>query len=260
MAYALVTGAAKGIGRAIAFELAKRSYDLLLVDKAEPELTNVAGEIERNFPIQVHLLLLDLSTVEATKQIMAWSKRYFADLTVVVNNAGFGVNGHFSEIPIDEHMELINVNIKTVVELSHAFIPVLSQQKRGYLLNVGSTTAYQPVPYVTIYAASKAFVVAFTRSLRHELRHSNVSVTCLSPGSTDTDFVNRARMGPSIKKTAERFNMTPEAVAKIGIEALFSGKAEVVAGFLNKIGAFLPKFLPNSLVAKVVGNIYEPKN
>lgn len=260
MGYALVTGAAKGIGRAIAFELANRSYDLLLVDIDETGLRHTATLVsQKQSQVKAHILVKDLSKPEAPAEILQWYMGGFDDLQVLVNNAGFGLNGLFDEIPLQEQLDIINVNIRAQVSLTHLFIPILERQSPGYILNMGSTTAYQTVPYVTIYSASKHFVVAFNRGLRHELRHNpSISLTCLSPGATDTDFVNRARMGDSIKRTAEKFNMTAEDVARIGVNALFKGKAEVVAGWYNKLGAFLPRFFPEKFVAWFVGRIYQP--
>ena len=260
MPSALITGAAKGIGRAIAGELARLNYDLFLIDIDEPELLRTARRLEEQHGTFTYTLTLDLSQPGVAQTIQAWYKQFRNDLEVVVNNAGFGLNGSFEQIPIAEQLDVINVNIKALVEISYAFVPILKEQKKAYLLNVGSTTAYQTVPYVSIYAASKAFVVSFTRGLRHELRHSNLSVSCLSPGSTDTDFVNRARMGESIKKTASKLNMSPESVAKIAVKGLFRGESEIIPGFINQVGAFLPRVVPKSLVEKVVGDIYEPKN
>jgi short-subunit dehydrogenase len=154
---------------------------------------------------------------------------------------------------------MIDVNIKAQVSLSHAYIPFLKKRTQAFLLNVGSTTSFQTVPYLNIYAASKAFVSSFTRGLRYELRHSSVSVSLLTPGSTDTDFVNRARMSAAVKKTAERYNMSPEAVAKIAVRGLFKEKAEIIPGFTNKLHAFFPRFFPKSLVAKIGGSIYKPE-
>jgi short-subunit dehydrogenase len=259
MPSALITGAAKGIGRAIAGELARLKYDLFLVDIDEPELLRTARRLEEQHGIFTYTLTLDLSRPDAGQTIQAWYDQFRKDLQIVVNNAGFGLNGSFEQIPIAEQLELINVNIKALVEISYAFIPILKQQPKAYLLNVGSTTAYQTVPYVSIYAASKAFVVSFTRGLRHELRHSSLSVSCLSPGSTDTDFVNRARMGDSIKKTAAKVNMSPEAVAKIAVKGLFKGESEIIPGFMNQVGAFLPRVVPKAFVEKVAGTIYEPR-
>ncbi|MFD1143728.1 SDR family NAD(P)-dependent oxidoreductase [Larkinella insperata] len=259
MPSALITGAAKGIGKAIAGELAGRHYDLFLVDKDEPELSRTAQQLERQYGIFTYSLPLDLAQAGVAETIRSWYSQFRNDLEVVVNNAGFGLNGAFEQIPIGEQLELINVNIKAIVEISYAFIPILKQQPKAYLLNVGSTTAYQTVPYVSIYAASKAFVVSFTRGLRHELRRSNVSVSCLSPGSTDTDFVNRARMGESIKKTAAKVHMSPQTVAQAAVRGLFKGESEIIPGFLNQVGAFLPRVMPKAFVEKVVGEIYEPK-
>ena len=178
---------------------------------------------------------------------------------MVINNAGYGLNGPFEKLSIDEQLNIIDVNVKAQLKICHAFIPLLKQFPRAWLLNVGSTTCYQSVPYLAIYAASKALVISFTRSLRYELRNSNISVSCLSPGSTDTNFVDRARMGDSIRKTAKRYNMTAEQVAKTAVKGLFNGKAEIVPGFTNKLNAFLPKFFPKAFVEKIAGNIYEPK-
>ncbi len=127
------------------------------------------------------------------------------------------------------------------------------------MLNVGSTTCYQSIPYFNIYAASKAFVYSFTRGLRFELRNTPVSVSLLVPGSTDTNFVHRARMTEATKKAAEKFNMSPDVVAKIAVRGLFRGKAEIIPGFSNKLHAFFPRFVPKRLVEKLGANIYKPE-
>jgi short-subunit dehydrogenase len=259
MKYALVTGAAKGIGKAIAAELAARNYNLLLVDIDGKGLVDTEEEINRTFNNSIHILQLDLSNPDCAEIIKQWSKRYHQYLDVVVNNAGYGLNGPFEQISIDEQLNIIDVNVKAQLKICHAFIPLLKQFPKAWLLNVGSTTCYQSVPYLAIYAASKALVISFTRSLRYELRNSGISVSCLSPGSTDTNFVDRARMGNSIRKTAKKYNMTAAEVAKIAVKKLFKGKAEIIPGFTNKLNAFLPKFFPKTFVEKIAANIYEPK-
>lgn len=260
MAFALVTGSAKGIGKAIAAGLAQRSYDLLLVDIDRDNLRNTAAALAAQHKVIVFTLTLDLSAPDAIDRLTVWTSEYHQQLTVVVSNAGYGINGAFEQLTLEEQLNIIDVNIKAQVSISHKYIPVLRAHPKAWLLNLGSTTAYQTVPYLNIYAASKAFAVSFTRGLRYELRNSTVSVSCLSPGSTDTDFVNRARMGASIKKTAERFNMTPEKVATIALDGLFKGQAEIVPGFTNKLNAFLPKFFPKILVEKIAARIYQPRN
>ncbi|NLR61360.1 SDR family oxidoreductase [Chitinophaga polysaccharea] len=260
MSYALITGAAKGIGKAIAAQLAGKNYHLLLVDIDQPALAATAEALSVQYHVHVRTLQQDLSAPDAAQQVTAWSSTYHDLLSVVVNNAGYGINGAFETLTLPEQLNIIDVNIKAQVSLSYAYIPVLRQFPRAYLLNLASTTAYQTVPYLNIYAATKAFALSFTRGLRHELRHSNISVSALSPGSTDTDFVNRARMSNRTRKIADRFNMTPERVAKIAIDGLFSGKAEIVPGFTNKLNAWLPKFFPKAFVEKIAGRIYEPQN
>ena len=149
------------------------------------------------------------------------------------------------------------VNMMAPVLLCRLFLPMLRQQAQAFILNIASTTAYQSVPGLTLYAASKSFILSFSRGLRQELRHSSISVTCVCPGATDTDFPLRARMGEKGLKAAQKVNMTPDAVAKISVEAMFAGKPEVITGMVNKLGAFLVWLLPKGLVERTVMKIYE---
>ncbi|MEC5146562.1 SDR family NAD(P)-dependent oxidoreductase [Chitinophaga sp. 212800010-3] len=259
MSYALITGAAKGIGKAIAAELAARNYHLLLVDIDDVALAGTAAALSAQYHVNAHTLHQDLSAPDAIQHVTTWSSPYHNELTVVVSNAGYGINGAFEELTITEQFNIIDVNIKAQVGLSYAYIPVLRRFPKAYLLNLASTTAYQTVPYLNIYAATKAFALSFTRGLRYELRNSGISVSALSPGSTDTDFVNRARMNEHTRSIAQRFNMTAESVAKIAIAGLFKGKAEIVPGFTNKLNAWLPKFFPKAFVEKIAAGIYEPQ-
>ena len=260
MSFALVTGAAKGIGKAIAEELALRKYNLLLVDMDADALYATSKKIERDYVVQALPLHIDISSKDGVDQVVSYTQPYHEWLSVVVNNAGYGLNGAFENIPIEEQLNIIEVNINALVKLSHAYIPVLKKFEKGYLLNVSSTTAYQTVPYLNVYAATKAFALSFTRGLSYELRSSNLTVSTLSLGSTGTDFVTRADINEGTKKIAAKYNMTPEAVAQIAISGLFKGKPEIIPGFANKLNAFLPKFFPKWFVEKITGNIYKQKN
>jgi short-subunit dehydrogenase len=259
MPYALITGSAKGIGAAIAVEMARKGFDLFLVDIDGAGLENTKSKIGEKRTVAVHTLQLDLSSPDCAKRISEWTSQHHNELNVVINNAGYGLNGAFEKLSIEEHENIIDVNIKAQLKIAHAFIPVLRKFNRSYLLNVGSTTCFQSVPFMSIYAASKAFVISFTRSLRFELKDSPVSVSCLIPGSTDTDFVNRARMNEHARKTATRYYMTPESVAKIAIAGMFKGKSEIIPGVSNKLHSVLPKFFPKTFVEKIAGNIYRPR-
>lgn len=259
MSYALITGAAKGIGAAIAVQMARKGYDLLLVDIDGEELQKTKAKIKEKTVVAVHLLEFDLSLPGCAKKILEWTSPYHNQLNVVINNAGYGLNGAFEKLTIEEHENIIDVNIKAQLKIAHAFIPILRKFNKAYLMNVGSTTCFQSVPYMSIYAASKAFVISYTRSLRFELKDSPISVSCLIPGSTDTDFVNRARMNNHARKTATRYYMTPETVGKIAVSGMFKGKSEIIPGVSNKLHSVLPRFFPKSFVEKIAGNIYRPK-
>ncbi|MDF7819948.1 SDR family NAD(P)-dependent oxidoreductase [Runella sp. MFBS21] len=261
--YALVTGASSGIGKAIAQQLALRGYHLLLISSNPDKLKATSQAMKTDFPrIDIQFFAQDLSKTEAIKAIYEWSLPFHSSLTIIVNNAGYGLAGRFEEIPIQEQLNIIDVNLKALVELTYVFIPVLKRHdnRKTFVLNVASTTAYQSIPFFAIYTASKTAVLSFSRSLRYELRDTNISVSVLSPGSTNTDFVNRARMSEHIKKLATKFSMTPDEVATIALKGLFRGKAEIIPGFLNVLNAILPRFVPKIWVESIGSNIYKPKN
>ncbi|HEY8893582.1 MAG TPA: SDR family oxidoreductase [Niastella sp.] len=259
MSFALVTGSASGIGRGIAKELARLDFDLLLVDIDEAGLAETKKQIDLQYDTHIYTLPLDLSAPDALATLTSWTSIWHDELQVVVNDAGFGLNGAFEQLELNEQLNIIDVNIKAQVALSYAYVPVLKKRTQAFLLNVGSTTCFQSIPYLNIYAASKAFVYSFTRALRFELRNTPVSVSLLIPGSTDTNFVHRARMSEATKKAAKRFNMSPDVVAKIAVRGLFRGKAEIIPGFTNKLHAFFPRFVSRSFTEKLGAKIYKPE-
>lgn len=257
MSYALITGASKGIGKAIAFELAAKGYNLLLVARSEDLLEQVSEEIKAKHNVSVSYLAIDLSSANAAQEVFDWCTRQQLDLSVLVNNAGFGMSGAFQKYPLEQHLNMLQVNCTTLVQLTYLFLPQLKQQRQAYILNIASSAAYQAVPYLSLYAGSKALVLYFTRGLRHELRNTSVSVTCISPGATDTEFNTRAKIGPKAMKAAEKVIMTPEQVGKVAVDSMFKKKAEVIVGALNKLGSFLSWLLPKNLVETTTANLYE---
>jgi hypothetical protein len=257
MEYALITGASKGIGKSIATDLAARGFNVLLVARSEELLQQEAARITALYPVRADWLALDLSTAEAPQNVCDWCRAKGYTVQALVNNAGYGLSGPFEKYSADEHVNMMTLNMSTLVALTRLFLPDLRAQPKSYILNIASSAAYQAVPGLTTYAATKAFVLAFSRGLRQELQKTSVSVTCVCPGATDTDFPNRAQVGPKGLKAAERFNMSPEAVALLAARAMLSRKTEVVTGFVNKLGATLAWLLPKTLVERTAGKIYE---
>jgi uncharacterized protein len=257
MEYALITGASKGIGRAIARELASRGYNLLLVARSEDLLQQLATELSSRNGITVDYMALDLSLNEAPQNIYDWCRAKGYAVSILVNNAGYGLSGPFEKYSLKEHLNMMQLNMSTLVGMTRLFLDELRQRPRAYILNVASSAAYQAVPNLTLYAATKSFVLAFSRGLHQELHKSTISVTCVSPGATDTDFPNRAQLGEKGMKAAEKFNMTPETVASLAVKGMLSGKPEVITGFINKLGAAMAWLLPKTMVERTAMKIYE---
>lgn len=254
--YALVTGASKGIGKSIAIALAKRGFNLLIVARSAHELNLLSNEIENSHNVKVEFLAIDLSEVNATKAVVNWIKENDFKPNVLINNAGYGLWGNFSDLKISEQMEMCRLNMDTVVQLCHALIPMLSEEKQAHILNISSTAAYQAVPTLAIYSATKAFVLSFTRALRFELKNTSVSVSCLSPGPVDTGFAHRAGMD-AFSKMAEKFNMKPDEVAEIAIKGMLAKKSEIIPGFTNIISVYANRILAKSFIEKMAAGIYK---
>jgi uncharacterized protein len=258
MNYALITGASKGIGKEMAYELARRKTNLVLVARSGDILQKIASELSSKFSVDIKTLALDLSQQNAAQQVFDFCTKNSLNINILINNAGYGLWGNFEKVSLEEQNNMMQLNMSLVVNLTHLFIPELKKNKPAYIMNVCSTAAYQAVAYLTVYAATKAFILFFTRGLRHELINEGISVTCLSPGSTDTGFVARARMNERLKKTADKFNMKPGQVAKIAIEGMFNKKAEILPGLTNLISVKAVGLMPKSLSERIAKKLYSP--
>jgi short-subunit dehydrogenase len=259
MSYALITGASKGIGKAIGEELASKGFDILLVARSTSLLKENAEEISSRFNVQCSYLTADLAEPGSAQQVFDWCIKNNYAVSVLVNNAGFGSCGFFEKIELNEQHEMMQVNMVTPVLLCHIFVPLLHRQPKAYILNIGSTTAYHAIPLMSIYAASKSFILRFSRALHEELHKTNISVTCVCPGTTETDFANRARVNPKTIQKGKKISMSPRSVAKTAVRAMLSGKKEVVPGFINKLTVFLVWLLPHKWVERAAMNIYNKK-
>ena len=256
MAHALITGASKGIGKCIAEELAMRGYNLLLTSRSEELLKEVSSHLSHTYNVVVNYLVVDLSNHKSVEQLYLWCKSNNFNVNILVNNAGYGLSGKFEKYPLEQNLDMMQVNMVSPIQLCHLLLPILRNQTKSYILNVASSAAYQPVPGLSIYAASKSFILNFSRGLRQELKNSNVSVSCVCPGPTDTDFIIRANVGQRGLKVAHRVNLSPQRVAKIAINGMFAGKAEIVTGFRNKISVFFAWLLPKSILEHIAQRIY----
>lgn len=257
MKSAIITGASKGLGRAFAEELDAVGYRLLLIARSEELLKELARNLDAGSR-RVHYLALDLVEPRASEKIFQWCSKNDFHPDVLINNAGFGCWGYFSNLELQRQQDMLQVNINAMVSLTHHMLPLMRKAPRSYVMNVCSTSAYQAVPTLALYSASKAFVRTFSRALRHELKKTNVSVTCLSPGPIASSFIEEARM-EAMQETAQKFEMAPKVVARAGLKAMFAGKAEVIPGFPNALGVFLTNFVPDYILEIISGNIYKSK-
>jgi len=257
MKYALITGASRGIGKSIAEQLAAKGNNLLLISRSEDTLKELKNSLIQRYKVNVEYLAVDLSSRDSAQQIYSWytSKEYKID--ILVNNAGYGIWGVFDTLSIQSQMEMLQINMLTIVQLTHILLPELKSHQNAYILNVASTAAYQAVPTLSLYAASKSFVLNFTRGIRLELQGTGVSVSCLSPGPTATNFVEQAGMSDAIKKKSEAFSMSADKVAEIGIKGMYKGVPEIIPGLLNKIIAIVTAWVPKYVTEKIATDLYK---
>lgn len=253
--YALITGASKGIGRSLAALLARRKYNLLLVARSSPDLAALSTQLAAEYGVQAHYLALDLTQPDAALQLRNWCAKQQFKVSLLVNNAGYGVWGYFDELPLEDQCNMLQLNMQLPVELSYHMIPFLKEHPKAYILNISSTAAYQAVPTMTLYAASKSFMLTFSRGLRHELKRTGISVSCLCPGPVNTNFLERAGM-QAMKATAEKYGMTPERVAEKALKGLLAGRPEIIPGALNVISAMATRLLPKTLIENIAAGLY----
>lgn len=249
---ALITGASVGIGYELAKLLARDSYDLILVSRDKDRLQSVAEELEESFQGRVAVLPKDLTIARAPDEIFEQLQQNSITLDVLVNNAGFGAQGAFHAGDTQQVLDMIQLMVTSLVHLTRLVLPGMIDRGSGKILNVASTAAFQPGPYMSIYYATKAFVLSFSEAVGTELRGTGVSVTTLCPGPTRTEFHARAGMKES-RLASSGVVMDAQTVARLGYEAMMKNKLTVITGARNKLGAFLSKrVMPKSIVLRTV--------
>jgi short-subunit dehydrogenase len=249
--WALITGASQGIGTELARLFAQHGENLVLVARDEIRLENIAAELSNRHGIKTRVLAKDLSKPAAPREIFEVLERDNIPVNYLVNNAGFGFQGPFAELALQGELDLMQVNMTALVELTRRFIPPMLARKQGRILNVASTAAYQPGPSMALYYASKAFVLSFSCALAREVEGGGVTVTTLCPGITRTQFHARA----NLKRSAGFAMMDADDVARIGFRAMLQGKPIVIAGWLNATLAALAKASPNWFTSKIAGKL-----
>ena len=245
--YTLVTGASNGIGKAIAENCAQRGQHVLLVALPEPKLDEVCEALTTQYPNQSFASLgVNLMDKEAPKSILNWCEQNDYTVDILVNNAGLGNSGPFTSLPASFYYGQMQLNMVSLVTLTHHFLPMLQAQKEAYILNVASMAAYYDIPYKGIYSASKKFVLSFSRSLNKELEGTTVKITVLCPASvpTNPDVIQREK---ELGLMARLTSRTPEQVAELVLNKMYQGKLVVIPGFMPKFYKFLGKIIPGKV-------------
>lgn len=254
---ALVTGASSGIGEAFAKQLAAEGAHLILVARSQDRLEILAKNLQQQYSIQASVIVSDLSRENAPYEIHDAVKARGLTVDLLINNAGFGRRGDFQDADAKTDQEMLAVNVTSMVALAHLFLPEMVSRKKGGIINIGSTAAFQPLPHLTLYAATKAFVLNFTEGLWGEYLGKGVRIFCLCPGNTRTEFHERAKIQPQLVFLAAQ----ADAVVRYGLNIFQkTNRPFAVYGFLNALLAQGYRFAPRSWVTAIAGMIYRARS
>jgi uncharacterized protein len=246
--WAIITGASSGIGKALAFDFAAGGFNLLLIARNEAALAEVAADCQAKHHIETGIVAADLACVESLEKLIAMLERTPRQYDILVNNAGFGIHGDFASTDIETNIELLSVQLAATLRLTKAVLPAMIQRRKGRILNVASVYSFSPVPFQSVYAACKAFLLSFSSAIQNELRGTGVTVTVFCPGVTQTEFRSRAGIG----QKSEQSGMTAEAAARIAYVETLRGKHIVVPGLVNRLYVFVSRLLPVQVVPSLI--------
>ena len=251
----LITGASSGIGAAFARKLAARGRNVLLVARSEDKLITLCNELGRLTSIRAQYLTLDLEQPDAAAQLFEETQKRELEIDMLINNAGFGSMGDFAKLDLNRELEMIQLNIRALVDLTHRFLLPMRERKRGTIINVASTAGFQAVPYMATYAATKAFVLSFSEALWDENRMHGVHVMALCPGVTETNFFEASKIDRPPMRTIQ----TPEEVVEAALRGMARKKSVVISGWTNWFTVEAERFVPRSTVTKVAGKALRPR-
>ena len=250
----LITGASSGIGETFARKLAAQGHDVLLVARSEDKLIALCNELGLNHDVRAQYFVADLSQPDAPARLLEETRERNLEIDLLINNAGFGSMGEFGKLDLNRELNMIDLNVRSLVELTHLFLQPMRERGSGSIINVASTASFQPVPFMATYAATKAFVLSFSEALWEENRTYGVKVMALCPGVTETGFFDASRM----KRPPGRISQTSEQVVDVALRALKRGKSSVISGWPNRITVETERVAPRSLILRVVGAIMRP--
>jgi short-subunit dehydrogenase len=253
---ALITGASSGLGLEFADLLAAQKANLVLVARRQEPMEELASDLRRKYAVEVQVEAIDLASPGAASRLKSSLDARSVIIDILVNNAGYGLHGDFRETPIDRTVNMIQLNITALTELTYLFGRDMATRRSGHILLVASLLAFQAVPSYAAYAATKAYVLALGEALHDELRPHGVIVTSLCPGHTATGF--DAAAGATISPLLRVLTMKPHPVARSGIRALLQGKAMVIAGLPNKMAAFSNRLTPRGMQRATMRRIMGP--
>ncbi|MBN1579954.1 MAG: SDR family oxidoreductase [Anaerolineae bacterium] len=252
---ALITGASQGLGRALARECASRNMDLLLVALPASGLPEVAGDLGQRHDVQVEYLEMDLTASDSSERVCRWISDKKCPVSILINNAGVGYNARFEDSTLQENESCILLNNLALVKLTRLMLPEMKHQQKAFILNVASMAAFFPMPFMPVYAPSKAFILNFSLALREEMRGTPIKTSVLCPNGIRTNPDCQARIEAS-GLAARLTCMDPEPVAACAIEGMLAGKAVIVPGLLNKLIVAAGQVVPRSAIYAVVSTIW----
>jgi uncharacterized protein len=256
VATALITGASSGLGEVFAHQLARKGYDLVLTARREGRLANLAAKSREMGVKRVEIIASDLARRDAPVALMRELEIRGVQIDYLVNNAGFGTSGRFDRIPLARELEEVDLNVQALVALTRLMLPAMVERRNGTIINVASTAAFQAVPYMSTYAATKAFVLSFTEGIAGELAGTGVKILALCPGPVKTEFQSVAK---NEKGTVPSFMyMDAETVVAQGIAAAEHGRMVHIAGVMNFMAAEFQRLIPRAVVNQISRRLYRP--
>jgi uncharacterized protein len=253
--WALVTGASAGIGSELARQLAADGANLILTARRSERLAQLAAELANRYHIRAEACAADLARSPSPGEIFRFTQEKQLPIEVLINNAGFGAYGEFHKTDPQRLLDMVAVNVAAVVHLTHLFLRPMVERRSGYVMIVASTAAFQPVPYITTYAATKGFDLLFAEGVAEEVRRYGVRVCALCPGSTVSEFHEVA--GQPVNMAGPQ--QATEEVARIGLRALAEGKPRVIAGTRNWLGVEAQRLAPRRLVTRLAARMFAPR-